>query len=465
VTFGNKLDKCVQSSLAPQAQSHKTPPQNRSPYVIVRTYFLVVRTLYGDRVQHDEYGCALFRPLQQGSLVGEDSAPIRAVVLGLETTRASTTTMDNSVPRDEYILNLKFRNSLPSAPSGPFLKNVNLAHTFDEFPEYCTSTLEKNYICQPHFGPDLGIKLDLVDQEAILAQDKAGFLDQSDLKYLSTVADKGRGKAKHIDESDKPWWLRNTTYMENNLYNVAKVKSKTAIASEVISAKRPALDYDRDMLTTSFINDSFDLVSKTVSSLIAKNGTSKLVSDLPLVPIDGDVLNGIQFTDRLHSLVRFDEDPVVSTHPGKGEASHTSKRRRVDSGLITNLRQTAKSEELRNEVLEVSLVSPLAAHPATSTQSQSQLTEEAGAESGVHYGWVKDYRMNVQHIQLQDSFLFVVQRDASEGHSSNNGSNSGSADSDGSKQAEHYFPVRARVDMHKMNPEDSRPHDCVVLKE
>ena len=96
------------------------------------------------------------------------------------------------------------------------------------------------------------------------------------MKYLTANLDKARGKTKQIDDSNKPWWLRNTTYMENNLYNVAKVKSKAAVASETISAKRPALDYDRDMLTTGYINDSFDIVDKTVQSLIAKSNSNTL---------------------------------------------------------------------------------------------------------------------------------------------------------------------------------------------
>jgi hypothetical protein len=354
--------------------------------------------------------------------------------------------MDAATVQDDYQLNLKFQNSLPNAPSGPFLKNIKITHSFDEFPEYCTSTLEKNYIWQPHFGPDMGVQLDLVDQEAILAQDKGSQLDQADMKYLANNGDKSRGKTKHIDDSNKPWWLRNTTYMENNLFNIAKVKAKAAEATMTMSAKRPALDYDRDMLSTAFINESFDIVSKTVESLIAKNGANRLLRDMPVVPILVEGPQAVPFMDRPHSLVRFDEDPVIATRSaGSAEEDSSSssssapalKRRKVDTGLITNLRQTVKSSELRSEVLEVSLVSPLAT-----------LLDAAGS-------WVKDYRMDVQHTQLDDSFLFVLQdqEDREQDHSS------------GADAAVRYFPIRARVDMKKMNPEDSRPHDCVVVLE
>lgn len=382
--------------------------------------------------------------------------------------------MDSATVKDDFLIQLKFQNNLPNAPSGPFLKNISILQSFDEFPEFRTSTLEKGYVWQPHFGLDMGIKLDLVDQEAILAQDKGSQqLDQSDLRYLTGTVEKGRGKAKQIDQSSKPWWLRNTTYMENNLYNVARVKVKTAEAKREVSAKRQAIDYNLDMFSTEFINDSFDQVSKTIEKLIAKNANGKLVREMPVVPLGGDVLSR-----GLHSLVRFDEDPTVAVSNGssaseEGYSSSSSsapnaKRRKVDQGLITNLRQMVKSEDLKNQVSEVSLVSPLVV-PAASKSDQQQADQEAGQ---VVYSWVKDYRMDVQ--QIQDSFLFVFS-DNSNSNSTTNGTNGANGASSSSSTNNHssggmeevvqYFPVRTRVDMKKMNPEDSLPHDCIVLKE
>jgi len=351
--------------------------------------------------------------------------------------------------QEEFLISLKFQNNLPNAPSGPFLKNINILQSLEEFPEFRTSTLEKGYVWQPHFGLDLGVKLDLVDQDAILYNEKVPVLDQSDLKYLSGAGDKNRGKTKQIDQSSKPWWLRNTTYMENNLYNVGRVKAIAAESSKEVSAKRKAdVDYNVDMFSTRFINDSFDLTAKTVAGLVAKNAKSKVVREMPVVPMDYSDLDVIQFFAKKHSLVRFDEDPTVaSTGTGADEgyssssstaATPANKKRKVDAGLITNLRQTVKSEELKNAVnLEVSLVSPLV----------STTSEVAANES--MYSWVKDYRMDVAHSQLCDSFLFVYKN-------SSEGGNAGSVQ---------YFPIQARVDMKKMNPEESLPHECIVIKE
>lgn len=355
--------------------------------------------------------------------------------------------VESAAVKDDFLISLKFQNNLPNAPSGPFLKNISILQSFEEFPEFRTSTLEKGYVWQPHFGLDMGIKLDLVDQEAILAQDKGLQLDQSDLKYLTGTVEKGRGKAKQIDQSSKPWWLRNTTYMENNLYNVGRVKAVAAEAKREASAKRQDIDYDVDMFSAEFINDSFDLVSKTIEGLIAKNANGKLMRDMPLVPLGADM------DSLVHSLVRFDEDPTVlnngSSASEEGYSSSSSmsssKRRKVDRGLITNLRKTVKSEELKHEVSEVSLVSPLV--PAV-------LKSEHAADAVV-YSWVKDYRLDSQFIQ--DSFLFV--------YSDNSNSDSNCANHSSGAEAVQYFPVRSRVDMKKMNPEDSLPHDCIVYKD
>jgi len=138
-----------------------------------------------------------------------------------------------TLPADEFIIKLKFANNLPNAPSGPFLKSIpyvnngSYSSLYDnKFPEYRTSTLEKGYTWQPHFGPDLGIQLDLVDQDSILETDHQT-VDQSDLKYLTGSVDSGRAKLAQLDQS-KPLWLRNTTYMENNLFQRGKDQSNGA---------------------------------------------------------------------------------------------------------------------------------------------------------------------------------------------------------------------------------------------
>ena len=73
-----------------------------------------------------------------------------------------------------FLFSLKFQNTLPNAPSGPFFKKVPLYSVMNPLKEYKVSTLEKSFIWQPNFGLDMGVNLDLVDQESILVQEVPG---------------------------------------------------------------------------------------------------------------------------------------------------------------------------------------------------------------------------------------------------------------------------------------------------
>lgn len=70
----------------------------------------------------------------------------------------------NKESKSDFICLPQFHNNLPNAPCGPYLKNIELLNPYSDFSLYKTSSLEKNHIWQPHFGPDLGLRLDLVDQ-------------------------------------------------------------------------------------------------------------------------------------------------------------------------------------------------------------------------------------------------------------------------------------------------------------
>ena len=123
----------------------------------------------------------------------------------------------NSLNDTQFLIDLQFQNNLPNAPSGPFLRKLGLYHKFDRFAEYKTSTLEKKHVWQFHLGPDCGLNLDFVDQDSILVESDMKELDVDEQAYLKGNQKKSSSK-KDLDESDKPWWLRSTTYMENDLF-------------------------------------------------------------------------------------------------------------------------------------------------------------------------------------------------------------------------------------------------------
>ena len=47
----------------------------------------------------------------------------------------------NSLNDTQFLIDLQFQNTLPNAPSGPFLRKLGLYHKFDQFAAFTTSTL------------------------------------------------------------------------------------------------------------------------------------------------------------------------------------------------------------------------------------------------------------------------------------------------------------------------------------
>ena len=119
----------------------------------------------------------------------------------------------------DFIVQLKYSNTLPEIPSGPYLLELKPLRDFEEYGKYSFSSLERNHIWQPHFGPTAGIKLDLQDQDSVLSLSKEEALDPSDIKYLAAA-----NSGKILRTTDKPWWLRNTTYSENTMESESRIK-------------------------------------------------------------------------------------------------------------------------------------------------------------------------------------------------------------------------------------------------
>lgn len=317
--------------------------------------------------------------------------------------------------------NIKFqcRNSLPPPPCGPYFMPLEILTSLNQgLPEYRTSSLEKAHIWQPHFGPDLGLKLDLPDMESVLVSDQQHLLDPEDLKYLSATQEKGRGKLKDFDQASKPWWLRNTTYLENNPFNMGKLTKDEDLVQKNSEARRKAMETGKDSYDIEAIDESFDVVDKFVESLLEQNpGVSIEWSHaiLPYCSTPGEV------SSKKRSLVRFDDDPVQVT------SSHGVKKFRASHAIITNERQVVKDNgKVLDKHLDVTVIAPQA--------DQDQDSSE--------YDWVKDYRMEVKDDDAKDCFLLVQ--------------GSGSVS---------FVPLVGRIDLHKLPLEKSKPLTAVVTRD
>lgn len=330
--------------------------------------------------------------------------------------------MSEEITKD-FISTYKFRNSLPSAPIGPFFKKIPILTSLEDQNQACTiidSSLEKNYKWEPSFGDTLGLTIDLVDSKAIFAPaaNSDDALYPEDKKFLSISSNntrETRAKIKNIkiDNENRPWWLRNTTYLENNPFYL-KQKEGELMAEKQEEANK--------LNSTKVYDESFTEIDETVEKL--KNyfkDKKKLVSNMPILPL---LINPNETASlkRSHSLVRFYDNPSEAI--SIDEVTKKKKFKISDSILLNN--RPSKVEDNYNDI---SLVAP----PITSSSS-----------SNVSHEWVRDYSMAPSKVPKNSTFAFLVDRE---------------------KQVVKYISIDTLYDLKKLNPEYEQPTEAIVTRD
>lgn len=349
-----------------------------------------------------------------------------------------------------------FQNSLPCAPSGPFYKSVPF-NSFDKFSTYHVSTLEKSYAWQPHF-PEAGVKLDLVDQESFLIPSKVPQLEPLDLKYIHNISDvnnrsKQRRAALVTEVNEKPWWLRNTVYLENNLYNQPITKSK-ALESD------PSIKRIEDPSSEGFIQESFEKIKKIDVNIqnqqnLNQNVLLKKAKEVKLGKKSSDVK--LEWCVPILPNSSLFQDPLVPVRFGEDIDKLVSIRNQTNDldmdvlySIITNLRQrtsTISNTAVNDKSFNASLISP------TSCSTSVNQTEynETGTK-GIGYSWVADFQMDIFPDASGDEFLMKLDSSFS---SSNN---------QASRVAAEYWPVKSRIDLRKLPVSEWVPHEAEVSR-
>eukprot|EP01039_Chlorochromonas_danica_P003845 gene3845-4201_t len=343
-------------------------------------------------------------------------------------------------------IKIQYRTAIPPPPCGPYFRPVNILSSLDQgLPEYRTSTLEKSFIWQPHLGPDMSIKLDLVDLESIVLPEVNQEVNPIELTYLpggsfdkkngqnnNNNSNSHRNLKKLYDQDSKPWWLRNTTYLSNTPFNISnKVKNDDLVQKGREEKLKKLNNEIQDIFAYDVADQSFKQMEITIQRLMAeKQSKDKNVAlswSASFLPQhekadDNDNNDEVVLIHRKRSLIRFDEDPKSLPR-----SSHGNKRLKVEEGILTNERDCRKDDgTLIKNAMDVSFVAP--------STTKTDLHEEE------KYSWVKDYRMEV-HDANNDSFLFVVDEETGEAC---------------------FLPVLTRMEMRKLGPDTSKPVDCFV---
>lgn len=323
-------------------------------------------------------------------------------------------------------------NHVPPPPCGPYFRSLEILTSLDSgMPEFRTSSLEKSYVWQPHFGPELGVKLELVSQEALMIPEKPLALDPMDLKYLNAAYEKKVDlRGKNYDPDNKPWWLRNTTYIENNPFNVSSRARDDDLVLKGVEQKSKIIDHTKSNFSSDDIAQSFTDVQTTVDRLVAQNKQATLLWSAPFLPEVSNLSDqGRQVSGRKRSLVRFDEDPRHTTKAVRHETDDGVDRVQrfdTDHSIITNGRPCLRPDgSVNDKLVDVSLVAP-----------------ETASKESLH-SLVKDYRLEFQDRDGKDCFVLVVQE--SDGHA-------------------YFFPVQDRMDVRKLGTGGSKELAYVVQR-
>lgn len=339
--------------------------------------------------------------------------------------------------QEEFICAPPFHNSLPMVPMGPTFKINNSSRPFSEFAAYRVTSLERDYIWQPHYGPDLNIKLDLVDQDSILILDKPGTgTGPADSRNILN-SDRSRPIRGTSQDSKKHSWLKRTIYLTNDLGEVVK---RTDVEKQQSENRKRSIGDDEGVCSKDCIDASFDSIdTRTRISLekMKSNGVNNNARIEWMAPILPDSTRW----SRDMNLILFDEDPE-EVAVANDDIDHTvaKNQNRVLHSILSNSRALPSDNEAVNgHVIAVSLISPDSSILNDSSKNISNTDED------IEYSWMRDYKT---HIRMNASVMdgtFILHADPL-------------------GRCAYYCPMSSKLEMKRLKVEDSDQHTANVMR-
>jgi hypothetical protein len=373
--------------------------------------------------------------------------------------------------------------SIPSVACGePCVKKIEVDTNYDHFAVYRESNLEKNYTWQPHFGVNVGLAFDFVDQDALVNKStESNQIDTMDHQFIQHVARKG-DKAKLI--GGDTWWLRNPVYLENNLYELTNnFKANMATEAREMRAKlndqggELAAAVNQNIFSAESADKSFDDVVAFENQMRAS--AVGVEYSVPILP-------HAEASSCSYSTVKFDLDPLAAnmeeeqlSYAQQDPVELARKRARMRYSVGTNSRslddaghKASGIAPAKSNVFAISIVAPRlkdsdvaaaeddeedeeddlfgddsddedAAAAAAKVKAKEQKAagkkrgsgEISGAlelELEEPYTWVKDFKTEVRNKSLRDTFALFID-----------------SAGDGARAA-HYLPLRSQMIMSKL---------------
>lgn len=272
-----------------------------------------------------------------------------------------------------FLCNPSFSNKFPGVPTGPYFKQLNQSRSFHEFAKYKPSTLEKNYIWQPHFGPFMNLKDDInfVDQEILF---KPTHDVDKEIKAYTTLATTEKGNTKRSnsrkEHAANHWWLRDTQYFENQLF---KEKNLPTNGSHMDDFTEHIDPFDKE-----YIEKSFEAAETA-------DERDDVEWSMPLLPAPFAA-------DSTFSIARFTEDPAHAEVVVDDTRMGLVGEKRMRQTLLTNARASKK----KSKSYAVSLLCNLDEN-SSSNDSKGDIK---------YYEWIKDYQMDLKELKQAQFILF-----------------------------------------------------------
>lgn len=309
-----------------------------------------------------------------------------------------------------FLCNPSFSNKFPSVPSGPYFKQLNQSHSFKEFAQYKMSTLEKNYIWQPHFGSLMNLNEDInfVDEDILFKE--AHDVDR-EVKTYSTLMTTEKGSTKRSNSTKEHaanhWWLRDTQYFENQLFK--EKNQPTSGSSQLDDDIENADPFDEEYIENSF---------GEVQTSAANDNDVEWSTDLIPAPFAAE---------SSFSTTRFAEDPATAEVVVDDTRMGLVGEKRMRQTLLTN----ARSSEKKSKSYAVSLLCDLDSNPSSD--------DSPAAEGSVkNYEWIQDYQMDLKELRQAQFLIF------------NNG------------KSMNYCEIDSLFDASKVAVDELAPHSAIV---
>lgn len=289
----------------------------------------------------------------------------------------------------EYMCAPQIQNSIPSVACGePFAKKIEVDTNYNNFAVYRESNLEKNYTWQPHFGMNVGLTFDFVDQDALINKPTASNqINEADKKFIQSTSLKNKSKVI----SDDTWWLRNPVYLENNLYSLtnnfkASMADETRAMRDQMNRERMSGDANgaagdsESIFAREYADKSFDEVKELEQQI--RSGDVAVEYCIPLLP-------HAEAHTRSYSAVKYEIDPLAAnmeeeklsySQQDPRELARKRMRMRHSVGMNSRSLDDTRSKvsgiaPAKNNVFAISIVAPAIVAGNTNVDGTSPAVE------------------------------------------------------------------------------------------